>query len=165
MSDFVNVEHPFEPIYDENSTILILGSMPSVKSREAGFYYAYKGNAFWRIIADICGCPVPDTNEEKKKLLLNNHIAIWDVCKNCDIQGSSDSSIKNEIPTDIPGLLKRAPIQKIYANGKTAAKEYNVLIKPQTGMDIITLPSTSPRYGKITEQDKKRIWKETIELI
>lgn len=89
----------------------------AVCKKKSMFYYAHKGNAFWRIIAEICECPVPETNEEKRRLLLNNHIAIWDVCKNCDIKGSSDNSIKNEIPTDIPDLLKRVPIQKIYVNG------------------------------------------------
>lgn len=172
MNNLVNVEHPFEPIYDENSTILILGSMPSVKSRKAGFYYAHRGNAFWRIIAEICKCPVPDTTEEKRRLLLKNHIAIWDVCKNCDIKGSSDNSIKNAIPTDIPGLLKRAPIQKIYANGQKAANQYDKFVKSQTGMDIILLISSSGARNydrktkmKITEQEKIKIWKETIELI
>lgn len=172
MSDLINVENPFEPIYDENSTILILGSLPAVKSRKKGFYYSDSRNAFWEIISYVCGCSVPNTNEDKKQMLLNNHIAIWDICKSCDIKGSSDSSIKNETPTDIPKLLKKAPIQKIYANGKTAADIYNELVKPQTGIDIIRLVSScnAQNYDKktkirITKQDKKRIWKETIDLI
>lgn len=165
MSDLINVEHPFEPIYDKNSTILILGTMPSVKSRQAGFYYAHPRNAFWRIISDICGCSVPDADEGKKQMLLNNHIALWDVCKNCDIHGSSDSSIRNEIPTDIPRLINEASIRKIYANSHTAAKQYNKLVRPQTNMDIVELPSTSPAYCRISEEEKKKIWKEAIELI
>ena len=161
-----------EPIYDENSTILILGTMPSVKSRKAGFYYAHEGNAFWRIISYICDYPVPDTVDAKKELLLDNHIAIWDVCKNCDIEGSKDSSIKNEIPADIPRLLEEAPIKRIYANGQKAAKQYKKFVQQQTGIDIIPLVSSSSAYNhnkktgeKITEQEKKKIWKETIELI
>ena len=171
MSNVTNVEHPFEPIYNENSTILILGTIPSVKSRKTGFYYAHGGNAFWRIIAYICDYPVPDTVDAKKKLLLDNHIAIWDVCKNCDIEGSKDSSIKSEIPADIPGLLKKAPIKRIYANGQKAAKQYKKFVQQQTGIDIIPLASSSGAYNhkksgeKITEQDKKKIWKEKIELI
>lgn len=96
---------------------------------------------------------------------MDNHIAIWDVCKNCDIEGSKDSSIKSEIPADIPGLLKKAPIKRIYANGQKAAKQYKKFVQQQTGIDIIPLVSSSGAYKKITEQDKKKIWKEKIELI
>lgn len=164
MNNLIKVENPFEPIYDENSTILILGSIPAVKSRKEGFYYSDPRNAFWEIISYICGDPVPNTNEDKKQMLLDNHIAIWDVCKSCDIKGSNDSSIKNETPTDIPELLKKAPIQRIYANGQRAAEQYNKFVKSQTGMDIIQLVSSSGARG-IAKQEKKRIWKETIELI
>jgi hypoxanthine-DNA glycosylase len=162
MSNMVHLEHPFEPIYDAESSILILGTMPSVKSREAGFYYANPRNAFWRIIASICGCTVPATDDDKKQMLLKNHIALWDVCKKCDIKGSDDSSIKNEVPTDIPGLLRKTSIRTIYANGTKAFDQYNKLVKPQTHMDIILLPSTSPAYCKINEQEKLKIWTETI---
>lgn len=108
-----HIEHPFEPIYDSESTILILGTMPSVKSREAGFYYANPRNSFWRIIAYICDEAVPATDDEKRELLHRNHIAIWDVCKSCSIRNSDDSSIKDVVLTDIPSLLKKTKIKRI----------------------------------------------------
>lgn len=164
MAELSKIEHPFEPIYDENSTILILGTMPSVKSRETGFYYGHPRNAFWRILAHICNEPVPQTIEEKKNLLYRNHIAIWDVCRSCDIRNSDDSSIRNAVPADIPGLLKRTRIKKIYANSKKAAQQYDRLVKKYTKIDIITLPSTSPARCNITEEYKMQVWKQLIEL-
>lgn len=164
MTEVQRVEHPFEPIYDADSTILILGTMPSVKSRKDGFYYANPRNAFWRIIAYICEESVPTTVEEKTDLLIRNHIAIWDVCKSCDIEKSKDSSIKNTIPTDIPNLIKRTKIKRIYANGETAAKQYDKYVKKDIGLDIVTLISSSSARTAFTENDKMKNWKNLIEL-
>lgn len=136
--------HTFAPVYDVHSKILILGTFPSVKSREQNFYYGHPQNRFWKMIAAITESEVPETMEEKKKLLLANHIAIWDVIKSCDIIGSSDSSIKNVAANDIAGLLKKTNIKTIVANGATAERLYNTYALSQTGIEIIKMPSTSP---------------------
>lgn len=164
MAELSNIEHPFEPIYDENSTVLILGTMPSVKSRQAGFYYANPRNAFWRLIAHICDAPVPMTVEEKKELLHKNHIAIWDVCKSCDIKNSDDSTIKNAVPTDIPSLIKKTKIKRIYGNSKKAADQYNRYVRKDIGIDIVPLTSSSSASCRVNEEYKKQEWKELIEL-
>lgn len=144
MGEYKKIEHTFSPIFDKDSKILILGSLPSVKSRENGFYYGHPQNRFWKIIADIFDCEIPVLIEDKKEILLHNQIAIWDVIQSCDIIGSSDSSIKNVKPTDINFILKQCDIKKIYANGKTAGKLYRKYTLEKTGRDIIELPSTSP---------------------
>lgn len=139
-----HVCHTFEPVWDTNSRVLILGTFPSVKSRENHFYYGHPQNRFWKMIAQITKSKLPETIEEKKKLLLTNHIAIWDVIASCDIIGSSDSSITDVVPNDIAGLLADTNIQTILANGKKAAELYNRYIYPQTKLPIVTMPSTSP---------------------
>ena len=144
MAEYNHISHTFSPVYDSTSKILILGSFPSVKSREQGFYYGHPRNRFWKVLSAVCGCVEPISIEGKKAMLINNQIAIWDVIDSCDIKGSSDSSIKNVIPADIKGLVEKTEIQKIYANGKTAERLYRKHIQPLTGMDIIPLPSTSP---------------------
>ena len=112
------IQHPIEPVYDKNSRILILGSFPSVKSREAGFFYGHPQNRFWKVLSSIYGCEVPVTIEEKKTFLHENHIAVWDVIRSCDIEGSSDSSIKNVVVNDLGRILNCADIRQIYVNGK-----------------------------------------------
>lgn len=144
MAEYEHVTHTFEPVYDENSKILILGSLPSVKSREQGFYYGHPQNRFWKVLAKLLNWEEPVTIEEKKKMLLENKIAVWDVLESCDIQGSSDSSIKNPVAADIPGLLQKTNIRKIYVNGTTAGKYYKKYILPKTGMEAVVLQSTSP---------------------
>lgn len=136
--------HTFEPVFASNSKILILGSFPSVKSRENNFYYGHPQNRFWRVIAAVFSQAVPITVQEKKKLLLENEIAVWDVIKSCEITGSADSTIKSVTPNDLSPVLSAADIGKIYANGKTAQSLYNKYIKKSTGIDIAVLPSTSP---------------------
>ena len=136
--------HPIKPLYDTNSKILILGSFPSVKSREQLFFYGHPQNHFWRVISAVFNKPVPETVEQKRKLLLDCHIAVWDVIASCDITGSSDSSIKNVVPNDISVILNSAPIEKIFVNGQTAYKYYNKYIRDTVGRQAIVLPSTSP---------------------
>lgn len=136
--------HEFAPVYDENSRVLILGTFPSVKSRETHFYYGHPQNRFWKLLAFLCRWPIPATIPEKKEMLLKNGVALWDVIQSCEIAGSSDSSIKNVIPSDLSRILTCSSITRIYANGKTAQKLYDKYQKPQTCMDIIALPSTSP---------------------
>lgn len=151
--------HTFEPIFDKNSEILVLGSFPSVKSRENNFYYAHPQNRFWRVVASVYSCPVPKTVEEKKNMLLSNKIAVWDVIKSCEITGSADSTIKSVIPNDLSEILSVADIKKIYANGKTAQSLYNKYIKNSTGFDIIFLPSTSPANAAYSLEKLIKEWK------
>ena len=136
--------HPFPPLYDGNSRILILGSFPSVKSREQMFFYGHPQNRFWKTVSEVCKEDVPKTIEEKKSFLLRNKIALWDVIASCEITGSSDSSIKNVKANDISEILTKSRIRAIFVNGKTAEKYYNKYTKEKTGRACIALPSTSP---------------------
>jgi hypoxanthine-DNA glycosylase len=142
--EYQHITHPFEPIYHKDSTILILGTLPSVKSRENDFYYGHKQNRFWRLLAALYDETVPETINEKKELLFRNHIALWDVIAECDIQGSSDSTIRNVKPTDIRSLLEESAVQRIFANGRKAGELYGKYQQKLTGVDITVLPSTSP---------------------
>ena len=139
-----SVIHPFPPLYDKDSKILILGSFPSVKSREQLFFYGHPQNRFWKVIANVFGDEVPTTIQEKKVLLRKNHIALWDVIKSCDIEGSSDSSISGVVPNDLSEILAGADIQTIIVNGKTAEKYFNKYTRDAIGKDAICMPSTSP---------------------
>ena len=136
--------HPIEPVFDQHSKILILGSFPSVKSREEQFFYGHPQNRFWKVLAAVTCSPLPRTVEEKRLLLLSNSIALWDVIASCNVDGSSDSSIRNAVPNDLHRILDTADIQRIYVNGKTAEKYYNKYLRKATGMDAVCLPSTSP---------------------
>ena len=136
--------HSIPPVFDERSRILILGSFPSVKSRETGFFYGHPQNRFWKVLAEVFNDPVPVSIEEKRSFLLKNHIAVWDVIHSCDIEGSSDSSIRNVEPNDLRKILKRAKIKAIYVNGRTAEKYYLKYIEPDLGIKAVCLPSTSP---------------------
>ena len=140
----IRQEHEFPPVYDENSEILILGSFPSVKSREAHFYYGHPQNRFWKVLSAVYDSPVPVSTEEKTAFLLENRLALWDVIESCAICGSSDSSIRDVVPNPVEWILKQAPIRKIYANGALAAQLYKKYIFGNTGMPAERLPSTSP---------------------
>lgn len=156
------LRHPIAPVYDENSKILILGSFPSVKSREEGFFYGHPQNRFWRVAAAICQCDAPRTVNEKKALLYSNHIAVWDVIKSCDIVGSSDSSIKNVIPNDLNVILEHAQIEKIFVNGRKAEQLYKKYIMPQINREAVCLPSTSPANAAWSFEQLVEAWKEII---
>jgi len=138
------ITHPFQPIYNADSKVLILGSFPSVKSREGEFFYHHPQNRFWKVISAVYREQFPVSIEEKKELLLRNGVAVWDVIKSCEITGSSDNSIKNVIPNDLSEILKTADIKRIFANGSTAYQLYMRYIFPKLGRDIIKLPSMSP---------------------
>ncbi len=144
MNIITRIEHTIPPIFDENSKILILGSFPSVKSREAEFFYGHPKNRFWRILAHIYNSPLPKTTEEKTEFLLARGIALWDVIASCQIKASSDSSIKEALPNDITPILKSCNIERIFTNGKTAYTLYTRLIEPMTNIKATPLPSTSP---------------------
>lgn len=157
---YTHVSHDFEPVFDENSKVLILGTFPSVKSRENQFYYGHPQNRFWKVIAGLTESEVPQTIEEKKKLLLEHGIAIWDVIESCDIIGSSDSSIKNVVPADIERVVANSKIQNIYANGGTAKKLYEKYSQKKTGWEIIGLPSTSPANAAYSLERLLECWQE-----
>lgn len=144
MAEYFHQTHTFEPVFNEQSKILILGTFPSVKSRETAFYYGHPQNRFWKLLAKLLEEPVPQSVDEKKDMLIRRKIAIWDVIASCDIIGSSDSSIKNVVPNDIQTVLQKSRIQEIYANGNTAAKLYDRYVKKLTEREITVLPSTSP---------------------
>lgn len=150
--------HEFPPVYDEASEILILGSFPSVKSREMQFFYGHPQNRFWKLIAELHGEKKPETIEEKKSLLLRYHIALWDVIASCDIAGSSDSSIRNVVPNDISYIIERSRIQKIYANGGKAKQLYDRYLAEKVGMEAVLLPSTSPANAAYSLERLKECW-------
>ena len=154
--------HNIEPIYDANSKILILGSFPSVRSREQQFYYAHAQNRFWKVISAVFGCAVPQTVDEKRAFLLQNGIALWDCIKRCDISGSSDASIKNAEANDIGIILQSSDIKAIFTNGKTAYNIYNRLILPKIGRKAICLPSTSPANAAYSPERLITEWRKAI---
>ena len=152
------VTHPFSPIYDADSRILILGTFPSVKSREGEFYYHHPQNRFWKVISGLFEEAIPRTIEEKRQLLLRNRIAVWDVIQSCEITGSSDSSIRNVVPNDVGKLLVQTGIREIYANGGTAYRLYQRYIRPVTDRDIVFLPSTSPANATCSLEQLIKQW-------
>ncbi len=154
--------HPFPPLYDKNSKILILGSFPSVKSREQRFFYAHPQNRFWKVIASVFDSPVPCTVSEKKAFCRKNHIALWDVIASCEIALSSDSSIKNITANDLGKIFEHAQIDTIFVNGKTAEKAYNEYILPYNNRRAIYLPSTSPANAAWKLERLKAEWSRAI---
>lgn len=139
-----HIVHPIPPVFDADSRILILGSFPSVKSRESCFFYGHPQNRFWKLLARLRNEEIPVSVEEKKAFLLRNRIAVWDTIHSCSIEGSSDSSIRDVVPNDIASLLKQTHIQAIYTNGSLSGKMYDRFCRSQTGMEAVKLPSTSP---------------------
>ena len=161
--EYEHIVHSFEPVYDKVSEILILGTLPSVKSRENNFYYGHKQNRFWKVLATLLKEPVPDTIEEKKAMLLAHRIALWDVIQSCDIKGSSDSSIKNVQPTDIGMILEKTNITRIYANGNKAGQLYKRYQFPVTGIEAMVLPSTSPANAAWSLERLCKAWHVILE--
>lgn len=144
MQEFKNITHTFEPVFNENSKILILGTFPSVKSRENHFYYGHPQNRFWKVMAAVMDSTQPQTIEEKKNFLLENHIAVWDVIHSCSIEGSSDSSITDVVPNDFTEIFARTHLLAVAANGTKAYELYQKYVYPVTKREIIKMPSTSP---------------------
>ncbi len=155
--------HPISPVFDKNSKVLILGSFPSVKSREQGFFYGHPQNRFWSVIARLTGEKLPSTIEEKKTLLLTHGIAVWDVLASCEINGSADSTIKNATPNDIRIILDDADVKAIFVNGLTAARFYDRYIKPQLGREAVCLPSTSPANAAWSVERLVAAWSIILE--
>lgn len=159
MEEYINISHTFDPVYDNTSRILILGTFPSVKSRETHFYYGHPMNRFWKLLAALTETELPVTIEQKKGLLLRHHIAIWDVIQSCSITGSGDASIRDVVPNDFTELLKKTEIKKIYANGNKAYELYMKYVYSNTKTEIEKLPSTSPANAGYSLEKLKEKWK------
>lgn len=154
--------HPIPPLYSKNSEILILGSFPSVKSRENEFFYAHPQNRFWKVLSAVFNSPLPQNTDEKKELVLKNKLALFDVIKQCDIKGSGDSTIKNVIPNDLSPIIENSNIKHIFLNGKTAEKYYKRYIAPIIDIEFTTLPSTSPANAAYSLDRLIEEWKKII---
>lgn len=142
--EYEHIIHPIPPLYDAESRILILGSLPSIKSREEMFFYGHKQNRFWPMLAAVLGEPAPETIQQKREMVLKHHIAMWDTIYSCDIIGSSDSSIKNVVPTDLKKIIEESKITQVFCNGKTSGKYFGKYQEKELQMKAIVLPSTSP---------------------
>ena len=159
MSEPQKIIHPIPPLYDDNSRILILGSFPSVKSREAMFFYGHPQNRFWKLTARLFDEYVPQTIEEKRSLMLRHHIAMWDTIHSCTIVGSSDSSIKDVVPNDLSVILDNSQVEAIFCNGAASHKLYMKYIYPTTGLKAVKLPSTSPANAAYSMDRLAKEWK------
>lgn len=160
-----HIEHGIPPVFNAESRVLILGTMPSPKSRENGFYYMHPQNRFWRVISTVLGEPLPTTNGERASLLLKNKIALWDTLAQCDIIGASDCSVKNAAPNDLSIITDTADIKAIFTTGKAAYKYYCRFQQESTGIEAICLPSTSPanaRFGLDALIDEYKIIKNYL---
>lgn len=155
-------KHNIAPVWDPDSRILILGSFPSVKSREAAFFYHHPQNRFWKVLAAVTEDVIPESIEDKKAFLHRHHIAVWDVIATCTITGSSDSSIRDVVPNPIDELLKQAQIVRIFVNGKTAWKLYDRYLKERCAREAIVLPSTSPANAAWKLDDLVETWESRI---
>lgn len=162
--EYTHVIHTFAPVYDQSSRILILGSFPSVKSRENQFYYGHPQNRFWKVLAAVCKSDIPVTIEEKKGFLMENHIAVWDVIASCDIVGSSDSSIRNVTGNDMNIILREARIQRIFANGDKAYQLFLKYCRQEGQPPVCRLPSTSPANAAWSLERLTESWKRELGL-
>ena len=142
--EYTHVTHNFPPLFAPDSRALILGSIPSPKSREQAFFYGHPQNRFWPVLAAVFGEPAPQTIEDKRSLALRHHIAMWDTLAACDIRGASDTSIRNSVANDLPWLIAQTQVRAVFCTGATSYKYYKKLCQPQTGIEAVCLPSTSP---------------------
>lgn len=176
---YQHIEHGFEPVFDEYSRVLVLGSFPSVLSRANAFYYGNPQNRFWRVIAACLGVSVPSNEGDplangepatldasiaaKRAMLLNGGVALWDVIESCDIKGSSDASIKNVVPAHIECITDAAPIKQVICNGGTAGRLYKRYLQERTGLPAIVLPSTSPANAVWRLERLVERWREAVD--
>lgn len=176
---YQHIEHGFDPVFDERSRVLVLGSFPSVLSRANAFYYGNPQNRFWRVMAACLGAPVPPNEGElltdggpatleasiaaKRAMLLNGGVALWDVIESCDIKGSSDASIKNVVPARIGRIADVAPIERVVCNGGTAGRLYKRYLQERTGLPAIVLPSTSPANAAWRLERLVERWREAVD--
>ena len=169
MAEYRHIHHGFEPVFNERSRVLVLGSFPSVLSRQNSFYYGNPRNRFWQVAAACAHAPVPPDEPldasiaAKKRLLLDHGIALWDVIESCDIKGSADSSIRNVVPARVERVLEAADVRIIIANGRTAESLFRKHLQQRTGRDIVCLPSTSPANAAWSSERLIACWRETLE--
>lgn len=160
--------HTLEPIYDSRSKILILGTMPSPKSKEIGFYYSHPQNRMWRVLSDVLNQPLPCSNTEKKEFLLKNRIAMWDVLRSCVIKGADDQSIREPVVNDFVRIFSAAPIRVVFTTGTKATALYRRHCVKATGLEAIYLPSTSPancrHYDYEALKNAYKIIKEYLDI-
>ena len=157
--------HPIPPVFDQHSRILILGSFPSVRSREVAFYYGHPQNRFWRVMSAVLNVPLPTTTSEKESLLLSHGIALWDVIGSCEIRGSSDSSIRDTKPNDLSQIFSEAKIRAVFLNGKTAYKVYETHRRAAGYPEAIVLPSTSPANASYSLAALVESWQAIAEYL
>jgi TDG/mug DNA glycosylase family protein len=157
-SDEKGLNHPFRPVIDARSRALVLGSFPSVKSRENAFYYGHPQNRFWRVLAALFAQEVPYSIDDKIAFLLERRIALWDVVSACDITGSADSALIPLRLNDIASLLRGTQIRRLFANGQKAGRLYREHLENQTGIPIQILPSTSPANAAWTPEKLITAW-------
>lgn len=157
--------HPFEPVYNSNSKILILGTFPSVKSREESFYYAHPQNRFWKVLSSLTKHSLPKTVEEKMTLLLSKGIALWDILQSCEIDASKDSSIKNPVVNDLSIILSSSNIKAIFTNGKKAEQIYRTLSYPNALIESHVLPSTSSANAYYTFEKLIKAWDKILDFL
>lgn len=181
MAEYQHIAHGFDPVFDERSRVLVLGSFPSVLSRENAFYYGNPQNRFWRVMASVLGEPVPSNEGEpllvggaahpatlaesievKRQMLLRHGIALWDVIESCDIKGSSDASIKNVVPAQIERVTDTATIEAVVCNGGTAGRLYKRYLQERTGIAALVLPSTSPANASWSLERLTARWREAL---
>lgn len=155
--------HPFPPLFDSESRTLILGSFPSVKSREAMFFYGHPQNRFWRLTALLCHEDTPQTIEEKSSLILRHHLALWDSIQSCTITGSSDSSVRDVVPNDLRVIFDNSKTERVFCNGALSHKMYMKYIYPQTGIAAVKLPSTSPANAAFSLERLAESWRVIME--
>ena len=163
MSAPQKIIHPIPPLFDEDSHTLILGSFPSVKSREAMFFYGYPQNRFWKLIPMIFGEPEPKTVGEKKTLILSHHLALWDSIHSCTVTGSSDSSIRDVVPNDLSVILDHSKVERIFCNGALSYNMYMKYLYPQFGVKAEKLPSTSPANAAFSLERLLESWRVIAE--
>lgn len=157
--------HEFEPVFNKKSRVLVLGTIPSPKSREQGFYYGHPRNRFWKILSQVLEEPIPVTIDDKKDMLLRRRIAVWDVLAGCDIQGAADASIKNPIPNDMNRILKQAKIRAVFTTGSKAALLYRKYCEPVCHFPCTLLPSTSPANCRLSDEELTRHYMQIREFV
>lgn len=164
MADYQHISHGFEPVFDERSRVLVLGSFPSGLSRENRFYYGNPRNRFWRVMADVLGEREPATDDvaAKRALLLRHGIALWDVIESCDVRGSSDASIRNVVPADVARITTVAAVRTVLCNGGVASRLYRRWLEPVTGLPAVALPSTSPANAAWSVERLTERWREAL---
>lgn len=176
---YQHIEHGFEPVFDQHSRVLVLGSFPSVLSRANAFYYGNPQNRFWRVMAACLGVPVPPNEGDslasgepatldasvaaKRAMLLNGGVALWDVIESCDIKGSSDASIKNVVPARIELITSNASIEQVICNGGTAGHLYKRYLQERTCLPAVVLPSTSPANAAWRLERLVERWREAVD--